>query len=320
MRIFAGLLLYCIGGIGLHAQNLVPNSSFEDYEICPDSPGQISRAEGWSSFQWTPDYLNSCNTNGYCDVPSNAFGFQSAASGNSYIGVLTFDEGTQDLREYAGAELVTPLQIGVPVFISLKVAPGGFGWYVAQRFRYTSNRIGVLFTTAPYSGTEGPVPNSSAIDLGQTLTDTLGWTTISGWFTPDSSYSFIVLGNFYDDMHTSRSVIDDEGPYAGAYVFIDDVYVSEHPMSTEDIQAGGQDRLSVFPSCFADHVTIESSQGNGSYELMDISGRTILYGTFSAAGTDYSIPTQAWPTGPCLLRVTTPGHRSLTARLFHIQP
>ncbi|MBL7779146.1 MAG: hypothetical protein JNK66_12750 [Chitinophagales bacterium] len=40
------LMLFCMGI--LHAQNLVPNPSFEEYDTCPDFAGQINRAVGYS--------------------------------------------------------------------------------------------------------------------------------------------------------------------------------------------------------------------------------------------------------------------------------
>jgi OOP family OmpA-OmpF porin len=65
--------------------NLVPNPSFEIYNTCPNSGGQITYATGWfTATLGSPDYFNSCSA-GY-GVPSNGFGYSNAQDGNAYAG------------------------------------------------------------------------------------------------------------------------------------------------------------------------------------------------------------------------------------------
>src|SRR5271157_5345469 len=80
----------------LHAQNLVPNPSFEQYDTCPNSSGQINYAKYW--FQGgpgNPDYFNICSSTlpypgNQFSVPQNAWGYQFAYEGNAYCGEYSY--------------------------------------------------------------------------------------------------------------------------------------------------------------------------------------------------------------------------------------
>ena len=83
------LILIVYQGI-LNAQNLVPNCSFEDTIACPGRVlGRIFDCKEWysaGSDQSSPDYYKTCGK--YPSVPYNANGFQNAATGNSYAGIV----------------------------------------------------------------------------------------------------------------------------------------------------------------------------------------------------------------------------------------
>ncbi len=89
--------------------NLVPNPSFELYDTCPYTGGQLSFAEGW--FQpntiWnnvlygSTDFFNSCTGNPTLSVPTNFFGNQNALVGEGYVGFLAYvGIPNIDQREY----------------------------------------------------------------------------------------------------------------------------------------------------------------------------------------------------------------------------
>lgn len=140
--------------------NLVPNPSFEEYNQCPNADAQFSRVNHWVSFRNNPDYQNACDTTNKAGVPNNIWGYQSAASGQAYAGMLSFSSsGNQStsFREYLGAELISPLTIGTRYYVSLKVSPTLTGSLPFGSVKYVHNKLGVLFTTT--SSSQYPITN-----------------------------------------------------------------------------------------------------------------------------------------------------------------
>jgi len=90
------ILLLLILSFELRGQNLVSNPSFENFNNCPTTSGQIHYADFWFqpnslSMSWQPpsgssDYYNVCGTTG-AGIPSNFGGFQFARTGNAYGGI-----------------------------------------------------------------------------------------------------------------------------------------------------------------------------------------------------------------------------------------
>jgi hypothetical protein len=54
----------------------------------------------------------------------------------------------------------------------------------------------------------------------------LNWVTISGWFTADSAYEYIIIGNFFDNIQTDTVRIFQPNCDAYAYYYVDDICVS----------------------------------------------------------------------------------------------
>ena len=71
-------------------QNVIPNGNFEQYNSCPITVAQLdTKLTGWSSIN-SYDYYNACSTGPDVAVPTNNAGYQSAASGNGYVGILDY--------------------------------------------------------------------------------------------------------------------------------------------------------------------------------------------------------------------------------------
>ena len=127
----------------LHAQNLVPNPSFEEYTTCPDNYYMLPT--DWYSCSGTPDYFNSCDSTGDYSVPNNGDGNQIAFNGVGYVGLYTvyYSFMNGDYKEYIGCLLKTPLIIGAKYYISFYVS-------LADISNCASNNIGLLFSTKSY--------------------------------------------------------------------------------------------------------------------------------------------------------------------------
>lgn len=192
------------------AQNLVPNPSFETYSQCPDPAtidpmpdNMIDLATGWNNpTGWTPDYFAACvsETSGY-NVPNSGWGFQNARTGNAYAGLVSAAISA-NAREYIQTELTESLIAGKQYSVTFYVS-------LSERCTYASNNIGAYFSDTPVSVSHSWVlpytPQISNNPFTNPLTDTLGWTEVSGVFTSVGGEKYMTIGNFNDDATTDTT-------------------------------------------------------------------------------------------------------------------
>jgi hypothetical protein len=219
MRTLIAFLLVIFNLPQAEAQiNLVPNPSFEDTVYCPFGLNQIDAAVGWSNFNGSCDYYNSC-ANNYCNVPLARCGFQYAHSGEAMSGVVTFDKNiaAQNYREHCGIEMISILNIGSVYYFSFYFVRGDSTTNLA------SNNLGVKFFTSQLS-LPTSVNNYSHYKIDTICIDSVNWNRLSGSFIADSAYKFLAIGNFYDDFNTDTISLYSDSRWA--YYYIDDVCVT----------------------------------------------------------------------------------------------
>ena len=225
---------------------------------------QISKAIGWYHAIPSVDYFNVCSTDTdglgriYAGVPSNAFGYRTAASGNAYAGEISHTPNEN--REIMGAQLITPLQIGTRYYVSFKVSLAG----QAGGPQFCGiNKLGILFSTVSYnSNIPPPICNCSQIYTDSIITDTLNWTRITGSFIADSNYSFISIGRFYVNSLTDTTQIS--GTMCISYYYFDDICVSTDSafaynytyVGVPEINSPPISPLQIFPNPFHSSFTI----------------------------------------------------------------
>jgi gliding motility-associated-like protein len=253
----------------VHAQNLVPNPSFEQYNNCPyiintpfGSGFPIAYSPSYDSFPtalyWvspidtsTPDYYNTCDTipGGFGSVPSNNCGYQEPHSGNAYTGVFMYfhDPPESDYREYIEAKLLAPLIAGHQYTVSFYVSitegynPGNIEPYnkgvvsVDKIGAYLSNIM--IDSTAP--GLNGHISLTPSIESapGWCITDTGNWTKITGVYTAHGGEQWITLGRFEDGLPETFVVLtnpQDTATYAYCYMYLDDVCVTDMTGQSHD--------------------------------------------------------------------------------------
>jgi hypothetical protein len=210
-------LLFCFFTT-VSAQNLVPNPSFEQLDTCPGCCSYMHYATGWWEVNNTPDYFNVCNPNpwqiGY-GVPHNNMGFQYAYDGVAYAGLIAY-EFSSNYREYFGCALLEPVHAGVSYSVSMRLSRSEI-WTLA------SNRIGILFSSDFFdASTPIPLDNYASLWVDSVVTDTSGWSLVEWNYTPQETYKYIYIGNFFDDSSTDTIQF---GSFMRAYYFIDDVRV-----------------------------------------------------------------------------------------------
>jgi hypothetical protein len=207
--------------------NLVQNPSFQDAIACPSYLMQIDSSLGWCSYRPSPEYFNKCAAYSSCvSIPKNCFGFQYTPNNtcNAYAGLYTNNINSYPVpginyREYIGRQLSSPLIVGQKYYVSFKTS-------LADNSFYATDKLGVLFSTVPYSDINpAPIRNFAHVYSTLIISDTSeNWTTISGSFVSDSAYSYIIIGNHFDDAHTDTIVLNSS--YSGAYYYVTDFCVS----------------------------------------------------------------------------------------------
>ncbi|MFZ1617722.1 MAG: T9SS type A sorting domain-containing protein [Flavobacteriales bacterium] len=287
----ASLLLGCLLFVAsprCEAQNLVPNPSFEQIDSCPGIPPVLgflpnARPQHWYSASGSPDYFSACEDS-VASVPYNVFGYQEAFDGQAYTGMATFL--TDEYREMAAVELLSPLITGETYYASFyaNATHGGM-----QPFDIGCSNIGILFTVDPYEG-EYNMPdfglrNYAQVYSANVITDTLGWTLVSGSFVADSAYRYMVIGNHFDNAHTDTTFIgpDPSGNYYGlAYTLVDQICVSPDPegcpMATGVIELSGLSD-GIFPNPVRDELhAFFGEKVIGEITVVDLLGRSVWAG------------------------------------------
>jgi len=271
------LLLFFFCCSILQAQNLVPNPSFEDFSSCPNDECQIYKATGWSSFGYTPDYFNSCSLMDW-SVPFNVAGYQNASTGNAYAAIGS-DVGVYgSFRDYIGIELATPLVIGKKYYVNFNVS-------LANGSHYGIDKIGVLFTTVSYEilpyNCSNPLSiffpkNFSHVYSNNIITDTVNWTMITGSFIADSAYSYLMIGNFFDDTHSNHVNVNLGGNLWSSYYYIDDVYVSTDSISSIFENSINSPSITIFPNPIFNKATINIDKYKTcNLKILDVFGRVM---------------------------------------------
>lgn len=287
---FILLLLVAMSWATARAQNLVVNGSFEEYTECPPSFGYWASVEGWTSpYTQSADYFNACATNIACSVPLNDLGFQHAAHGRAYMGIVTaYVEGGGYHREVIATQLTEPLQPGVPVYCSFKVSPGGFGVNPVNSVKWAAKGPGMNFfsqlpqTSQPWLFSEWTTylfPNSAVVDMPGVLNDTSVWVNISASFVPDSAYEWLAIMNFYENNLSMPELLDINAIWDVAYAFIDDVCVSYDPTYCDmamGVHSQAPCDVRVSPNPFTDALSLTCEVAGicpNRGTLIDLQGR-----------------------------------------------
>ncbi len=305
-----GILLYAPSAV---AQNLVPNGSFEEITICPEFAGYVQYATGWVNLHTnSADYYNRCQPNQVVGVPFSTCGYQQPAEGDAYVGMATSLFNVPWYREIVGIELVEPLQSGVPICLSFKVAVGGFGAFPGNSAIYTAKGIGIRFSNGfPDDWQSFLYPNDAALFLDIVPTDTAIWYSVSGEYIPDSSYTHLAVGNFFADSLSGIALLDSSGygTSGASYAFIDDLRAS-YKMDFCHLNVGLEAKIPAVsdiranPNPFAAQFIVKLGRpayGELSWNLLDGRGRSLMTGIERPGVEQFSVVTDILANGAYVL-------------------
>lgn len=208
---------------GSHAQELVPNPSFEEISSCPTFASMLGNAVPWTNpTGGTPELFHACAPDGdYAGVPHNySNGFQYPRTGDGFAGIIVYREAIAGMREYIMAPLLAPLEAGACYTFRMFVN-------AAEDHELVCDGVGVRFTVGPVSaGGVGVLPGGAHIEHppGVLISDTVGWTEVSGSYVAAGGEDHLVIGNFRDDASTMSAMNAPGAWYTGtAYLLVDDV-------------------------------------------------------------------------------------------------
>jgi len=262
------------------AQNIIPNSSFEQYYGCPNYYSQFDSLKFWfnpsDAFPTpiaTPDYYNSCDTTNNVGVPNNSMGYQNAHSGLAYSGLLLYVQYQLNYREYIEVPLNFPLVANNCYQLEMYVNLADFS-------DYTTYELGVYFSDTIVTNLTSntafqfiPQINNVAINVF----DTLNWLAVSGTYIANGGENYIIIGNFKDNSNTPVTTIGiTNNPYA--YVYIDDVCLTSCGNSClTSIEENNSIDIAMYPNPFNEVINLTINEaGNFEINLYDVAGRIVL--------------------------------------------
>ncbi|MEM8527406.1 MAG: OmpA family protein [Bacteroidota bacterium] len=206
------------------AQNLVPNPSFERVnEITDRWMGTFSKfnraMKFWNSpTQGSPD-LFFLKVKDKMIPPRKGYDLKPyfPRSGKMMVGIKTYGcEGrVMHCKEYLQIALKQPLKIGVEYYLEFYVNPMYTG--------ILSNNIGAAFSMKKVRQLydEGLYEYEAKVNEEKTISYNGEWQKVSGKFIADSTYRYLMIGNFYKDNRTNVDITHADIGYG--YILIDDV-------------------------------------------------------------------------------------------------
>jgi hypothetical protein len=273
--IVCGLLLVVYS----HAQNLVPNPSFEDTVHCPTNTNELYDAQYWiNPTTASPDYFNTCSTanEGVVHIPNNGYGSQSTHTGNAYAGFYAFNKAFPNMyREYIQANLESSLIANHKYVVS-------FYLNLADGSQYADDNVGAYFSSNQISSS-----NSNALTTytpqiqtkpSQLLTDKVNWMLVSDTLTAQGGEQYITIGNFMKDSLSDTLFLGSSGGGNVAYYYIDDVSVIDINTMGIKQETNVKTQLSVYPNPNNGKICIsgfDAKETSTSIEITDVTGKLV---------------------------------------------
>ena len=216
----------------INSQNLVQNSEFEDYLICPKDFTRWNKTRNiiphWTyPSKGTPDYFNKCSKNKEVSVPNNFGGTRAAHSGKAYIGLIL--RGTNPLyREYVQGELKRRMIKGKIYCIT-------FYYSISDKSKLTINHLDIAFSKKKIAyETESilKLKNKAQYTQGLFLESGSQWYKYCTYYQSSGMERYFVIGNLAKKNQYREKQIKKVGKNY-CYAYIDDVTIDEIDSCTE---------------------------------------------------------------------------------------
>ncbi len=298
--------------------NLVVNPNCDIYDTCPETTGQIYRANNWSNFNsWgTTDYFNVCGVNPPVTIPSY-FGFQMPLSGEGYIhaGIVTshfpknftFWTGVEFGNVYGGESFIGSLKEplkNVPYKIEFYVSFSKVGFDDGMGNgdgRIATNAFDLLLLNSNESYYTSPVINQNdVININKEnliINDTLNWVKLSTCFIPKGGETYFAIGAFRDtnDIILEFSGASFSNVFGGSYYFdnfsiteCDTCCLGEFPYS-DHVNVSNNPSSSNNPTTF---TIVLNANTSATLDIYDSAGRLVARNEFNDLLSNYQVDAQ----------------------------
>ena len=209
----------------------MPNAGFDELSGCPIERSQIYFAPPWTTASnGTPDLFNECSPNGLLQVPNAGIhydSYQPPRSGEGYAGIVVFYNFNVDwFSEYLQVPLIETLKDNKLYYLRFYVSPD-----ISPTNGNTiyTDAIGLALSDTLYYQDLQPhevIPLEPVIEnRGQIITDTAGWTKVSGCYTANGSERYAIIGNFRPEDETMLLVDNPNFSFHGNNFYIEDVLI-----------------------------------------------------------------------------------------------
>ncbi len=261
-------------------QNLIPNSNFETYNICPSNQGQTFRAVPWfdpaANLGSGSDYYNICAPiASSVNVPNGGNGYQQPNSGNGFCGLYLYHASIVDSREYISVQTTSSLAAGQCYFFSMYMN-------LSNNSRYTTEAIQVYFsatatTSLPMPGIMNVTPQ--LFHTPGNLPDSATWILMSGTYIATGGEQYVTIGNFLPDSAITLVQVLTAGS-GRCYLNVDDVSLS---LCTGTAEPTVPLALTLYPEYQSQTIIIKVNRPGKYYlRLYDVAGRTLYYSEISS--------------------------------------
>jgi hypothetical protein len=273
------LVLMLLLGTTVFAQNLVPNSGFDQMIGCPTALSMLDSTASWQNptINGTPDFFHQCSSPFFAGVPVNGLGYQQPHGGESYAGIHRFQEGLIEYREYLEVGLVAPLVAGQCYYFEMYISLSNFS-------KYTSPDIAVLFSDTLLTGllsTQMLNLSPQIVNPSNMIPDTAGWMLVNGTYTASGGENFICIGNFVNDAAIDTILINPFAIWPITYVYVDDVLLT----TCTGIHLNAlHNKVNIFPNPAFDLLNINTGTSTPvTMTIRDVSLKKLMGSAFTGS-------------------------------------
>jgi outer membrane protein OmpA-like peptidoglycan-associated protein len=209
--------------------NLVPNPSFEEGNTKSlKNYGQLEElCTPWTTPNATSaDYYSAASKSTKSSAPTNDYGKQDPADGESFAGFCAFTKDPKKFRTYIMVELSKKLEKDKTYCVKFKVS-------LADKSKMAVNNVGAFLSDKGITRNEDLALNFTPQVLeknNKIINMANGWETICGTVIGTGKEAYLIIGGFGDEVRMKIEKIkkpDGTPPYNGAYYFIDDIEITE---------------------------------------------------------------------------------------------
>ena len=300
--------------------NLVPNPSFEEYDHCSNSSQGLGWADDWMVPEqgYSPDYFNVCSQISSKSVPENFFGTQEPVIGNGYMGLVSLESPSMEVRDAITCHLLSSLAEGQTYVFKMYVSLSDFS-------SYQISTVGYKLSLNPLSGPTPIVDYEATYSSNTPLGDKENWMVVTDTVVAQGGEQYLTIANFMSDAMSDSVYVGNGTNGDRAYYYIDDV--SLIPLdSLLSVENHESIEVDIYPNPCVDVLNVELVDFSASVEMTvaDVNGKIVCangdcFGRSSLAMTHQGlIDVSAWPSGIYVLKGMDEKGRSFAVKVVKL--